>query len=499
MSYKATILSFFLSLAFGGAVAQSSPVVHVVLRGAVRDERGRGVAGVAVTDGTNVVRTDSRGQYTLQSTNESPFVYLSQPAGYEVPAKDHLPQFYKTVRPVKDVFVADFTLRKLSRPDTKHYTILWADPQINNGEQAAQMHATAVPDTKALVAELQKSGPVQGIAAGDISWDAPPIIPEYKKAVKEIGIPFYQVLGNHDMNIGVRSDERSDSVFRAAFGPSWYSFNRGQAHYVVLDNVFYYSDGYNYIGYLTERQLKWLEQDLAGVKPGSLVFVSMHISGYTDEKKLYGREKDNPGNITFNRRYLFELLKPFKAHLLTGHTHYNENRVEGGAYEHIHGAVCGAWWTTPICDDGTPAGYGVYEVNGTDVKWYYKSVGKPKDYQMRVYNRGAYPKKAGDVAVNVWNWDEAWKVEWIEDGTAKGAMRQEVDFDAEAVRLMSGEGKPGKYPWIEPRLTAHVFFATPSPTARRVEVVVTDRFGKQYREAMVLAPAAGQPSSLKAD
>lgn len=476
-----------LVLYFGIATAQTSPSVHVVLKGAVQDESGKGIAGVAVTDGTNVVRTNAKGMYYLQSTNESQFVYLSLPSGYEVPADNSIAQFYKKIQPQKGVFLANFLLRKMTRSDKIHYTIVWADPQINNAEQAGQMHSTAVPDTKALVAELQKEGPVHGIAAGDISWDAPPIIPEYKKAVKEMGIPFFQVLGNHDMDIHVRSDERTDSTFRESFGPSWYSFNRGEAHYVVLDNVFYYADGYNYIGYLTERQLKWLEQDLAGVKPGSPVFVSMHIPGYTDEKRWYKRDKDDIGVITTNRRFLFNLLKPFKAHLLTGHTHYNENHQDGGAYEHIHGAVCGAWWTMPLCEDGTPAGYGVYEINGTDVKWYYKSVGQPRDYQMRVYNRGAYANKPGDVAANVWNWDKDWKVVWYEDGLLKGAMRQEVDLDAEAVRLMQDKTRIGKYSWIKPGLTDHIFFATPSATANKVVVEVTDRFGNIYREEISLS------------
>ena len=31
------------------------------------------------------------------------------------------------------------------------------------------------------------------------------------------------------------------------FGPTYYSFDRGRVHYVVLDNVFYLSRGY--VGY----------------------------------------------------------------------------------------------------------------------------------------------------------------------------------------------------------------------------------------------------------
>ena len=482
-----SILFMLLVFVFISSEAQQSSFpVHIILLGKVQEHGGKGIAGVAVTDGINVVRTDRKGAYILESTNEAAFVYISLPSGYEVPTNGGIAEFYRKIESHHGVFKADFYLKKMARSDLRHYTILWADPQINNMEQAGQLHSTAVPDAKILATELLKSGPVLGIAAGDIAWDAAPIIPEYKKAVKETGIPFFQVLGNHDMNVNVRSDECSDSSFSENFGPSWYSFNRGEAHYVILDNVFYYSNGYNYIGYLTERQLKWLEQDLASVKPGSLVFVSMHISGYTEEKRRNRLKTDNPGNVTFNRRFLFDMLKPFKAHLLTGHTHYNENRTEAGVYEHIHGAVCAAWWTIPICDDGTPAGYGVYEVNGTNVKWYYKSIGFGREYQMRTYNRGAYPKKPADIAVNVWNWDKEWKVVWYEDGILKGPMRQEVDFDADAVRLMSGGGKPEKYSWIEPRLTDHLFFATPDASARKVSVEATDRFGSKYKEEILL-------------
>lgn len=461
-------------------------MVHLTLTGTVKDEGGKGIAGVAVTDGRNIVQTDKKGRYALQSTTEASFVYITLPSGYEIPHKGHIAAFYHKITPLKNKFKADFLLTRMARSDKKHYAIVWADPQINTREQADLLHNTAVPDTRQHVQTLLKEGPVHGLSAGDIAWDAPAIIPEYKKAVDEVGIPFFQVLGNHDMDIHTRSDERSVKSFSDSLGPAWYSFNRGDAHYIVLDNVFYYSDSYNYIGYITEQQFQWLEQDLARVKPGSLVFVAMHISAYTQEKQRYKREKDNPGNITFNRKYLFDLLKPFRAHLLTGHTHYNENRTEEGVYEHIHASVCAAWWTAPVCDDGTPGGYGVYEINGSELKWYYKSIGKPVSYQMRTYNRGTYPQRPADIAVNVWNWDKEWKVTWSEDGKFQGKMQQEVAFDAEAVQYMQGPDKPGKYPWIEPRLTDHMFFATPSKDARKVSIEVTDRFGNRYVEEIVL-------------
>jgi len=479
----ALIIVFFN---FEASTQSVNPSTPILLKGSVLDERGNGISGVAVTDGINVVSTNSKGAYSFYTTKEASFVYITLPSGYEIPTDKGIAQFYKKIEPVNGQFVAIFRLQKLKRSDHKHFTVLWADPQINTDEQAMQLISVSAPDTKAHVEELQKQGPVHGITAGDIYWDNAAMIPPYRKAVEVTGIPFFQVLGNHDMDFNARSDEESDNTFQNNFGPTWYSFNRGNAHYVVLDNVFYYSNGYNYIGYITERQLRWLEQDLSRVKPGAPVFVSMHISCYTHEKRRHKRKEDHPGNITFNRDVLYKMLEPFNAHLLTGHTHYNENVMEGGVYEHITAALCGAWWTTPICTDGTPAGYGIYEVDGNQVRWYYKSAGYSKDYQMRVYNRGRYGSRPNDIAVNVWNWDKDWKVEWIEDGRSMGQMKQETAQDADAIDTMAGPEKPGKYSWIEPDMTDHLFFATPSPGAKTIIIEVTDRFGNKYRETIRL-------------
>jgi hypothetical protein len=78
------------------------------------------------------------------------------------------------------------------------------------------------------------------------------------------------------------------------FGPAWYSFNVGKVHYIVINNNFFIGTDWYYIGYIDERQLQWLENDLKHVKKGSQVIVSLHIPTTLDKSD---REGFNYGNI----------------------------------------------------------------------------------------------------------------------------------------------------------------------------------------------------------
>jgi C terminal of Calcineurin-like phosphoesterase len=144
--------------------------------------------------------------------------------------------------------------------------------------------------------------------------------------------------------------------------------------------------------------------------------------------------------------------------------------------------VCGAWWTGPICTDGTPGGYGVYEVDGPALRWYYKAVGHDRAHQLRVYPKGSVPARPDEVVANVWNWDPEWKVIWFEDGISKGPMQQATALDPLAVELHAGPNLPAKHKWVEPTLTDHLFFAKPSAGAREIRVEAVDRFGTTYTE-----------------
>ncbi|BAV05646.1 3',5'-cyclic AMP phosphodiesterase CpdA [Filimonas lacunae] len=457
-------------------------VSSITLRGRVHS-KGKGIAGVAVTDGINIAQTDKNGEYELLSNATAQFVYISVPSGYAFPEEKGIAAFYKPISKAA-VVKNDFALDKLEVDDRKHHFVVWADPQVKNKSDVEQLVKQSVPDLKELVKSLPAGTLIHGIGCGDLVWDELELFEDYKKAVALTGVPFYNLIGNHDMDLEARTDDLSAHTFKQQFGPTYYSFNRGDIHYVVLDDVFFLGASKNYIGYITENQLQWLEQDLALVKPGSMIVVNLHIPTYTGQGRRMKKKEDEPGGTVANRKQLYKMLAPFKAHIMSGHTHFNDNWEEGDIMEHNHGTVCGAWWTGPICGDGTPAGYGVYEVDGSDIKWYYKGTGMTKDKQLRIYEKGRVKEYPDEISANVWNWDNKWKVEWYEDGVLKGEMQRRVSFDPWAAELYLGPQLPVKRKFVEPNLTDHMFFAKPTGQATKITVKATDRFGNIYEETI---------------
>ena len=128
----------------------------------------------------------------------------------------------------------------------------------------------------------------------------------------------------------------------------------------------------------------------------------------------------------------------------------------------------------------------MYEVSGSDIKWYYKSVGHDRQHQLRSYPKGSVPTHPADVVANVWNWDPQWQVVWYENGVRQGEMRQQTGLDPLAVQLQAGDQLPAKHKWVDPTMTDHLFFATPSAGAKEIRIEVTDRFGQVYTDTVAV-------------
>lgn len=435
---------------------------------------GNGIKDVVVTDGVYMTKTNYKGEYRLTIGVGSDFVYISTPSGYLPERNQSRPLFYQRLdRNGKKEY--NFNLVKNPRDDIRHIVMTHADPQLYKMDNF-KTYQKILDDCKELIADNNKD--IFGIDCGDLVGDKPELYSSYIDAVDGLNIPFYRVLGNHDMTLYGRSHETSYSKFEELFGPSYYSFNKGKAHYIVLNDVFYLSRDYFYAGYITEKQLIWLEKDIASIEPGSLVFVALHIPTRLEVGPVsFEYSNANIAGRVSNAAFLHELLKPYRVHIFSGHTHYNLNLEHSeNLFEHITAAVCGTWWQGDVCLDGTPQGYGIYEVDGDQVTWYYKSAGFPKDHQFRAYPAGSSSAYPDEVLANVWNWDSKWSVEWLEDGKLMGQMIRTTTIDPEAEALCADKEKL-EFNWISPLANEHMFRAPVKNKNALIEVRVTDRFG----------------------
>lgn len=440
---------------------------------------GRDLPGVSVSDGSTVVRTDGSGGFDFVSGPEGRFVFVSVPSRYAVPvggagtARHFLP-ISGGGREMK----ARFDLRR-SEEDGEHGFFLLADPQTLDMDDVARFRRETIPDVRRTFA--REGVPHFAVSCGDIMFDDLSLFPEYEKAVGGAGMPFFQVLGNHDVETAALSDDLSARTFERHFGPSWYSFERGEIHYVVLDDAFWNGD---YFGYIDERQLRWLRADLAHVERGRTVVLFAHIPVYCKSHERRGEEAPHPKASVVNRETLYEILRPYRSYILSGHMHESEYLEDGGAEIHVCGAVCGSWWAGDICRDGTPNGYSLYRARGSALSWRYHTTGKGPDHQMRLYRRGSDPDAPDAVVANVWAADKGWKVEWSEDGVRRFPMERRLGRDPLSVKLHTGPDLPDKHPWVEPVMTDHLFYAVPSASAEEVVVEATDRWGRTYRETL---------------
>ena len=469
------------------------------IRGRVHAE-SRGIAGVGITDGVTTVTTGRDGSYTLLAAPGAAFVSLRLPAGFRVPVQEtgtaglHQAILANSRRDAE----ASFRLERLATGDTSHAFLLLADTQTENAFEVARLHAETVPDVRQTLAGLGGRH-VFGVACGDIMFDDLTLFPEYERAVAGMGLPCFQVVGNHDLDLSGPTDEASVATFESRFGRGYYSFDRGEVHYVVLDDVLWF--GSDYVGYLDGRQLAWLAGDLALVEPGRTVVVFLHIPVASTRPERVARGKAMPGERVQNGEALYRLLEPYRAHILSGHTHEHEHIRTGGVLEHVHGTVCGAWWSGDICWDGTPNGYGVWEVNGEEIRWRYKATGQVADHRMRLYPRGADPTAPTDLVANVWDWDPECTVVWYEGADRRGELSRRIGLDPLSVRLHAGPTLPARRTWVEPTPTGHLFYAAVAEVTGEIRVEVTDRWGQVTVATLgpsPVSPPATLPEGTKA-
>lgn len=494
------------------------------LYGVVRDGDGRPVRGVVVSDGFSCCATDARGVYRLDRNPDAAFVFYSVPAAYEVDTGTGNPCFYERLDPARTRY--DFTLKALPDGAERQFRLFcMADPQCQNERQLSRFRSEAVPDIRRAAAESDRPG--YGVTLGDLAFsndrtDAMWVMEHMARAMDRrlTGIPVFQTMGNHDNTfVPVAPDAGSSTInmkyrraFENVFGPADYSWNRGEVHFVSMKDIDYRSGerSSEYSLGFSDEQIEWLRQDLSFVPRDRMVILCLHIPICTSKDE--------------NSMKVVGMLGEFaEAHIMAGHTHYNRNHIHpNGVYEHVHGAVCGAWWVSRLNGDGTPYGYGVYDIDGaTVVDWRYRGIGLDPDFQLRVYRgdavfggeyeRFAMPLGRDVITANVWNADPDWKIEVYENGRQTGVMKpvktttgvekpsekSSKDWWAVGYHIgVAGRGHRGGHSPLaggsrKSYMTTcrHMYVYRLNDPDAEIKVVATDRFGNRFEQSHIIAGA----------
>lgn len=452
------IWAFLFSIGLSAQTTATGYVFEDSNQNGKKDRREKGIENVAVTNGLEVVLTDVNGKYELP-VGDDDIISVIKPAQYKVRKNDdNLPQFFYIHKPKgspKSKFKGveptgklpksvDFALFPTEENDN-FTALVFADPQPYSLEEVDFF-------AKGIVAELEGIENVSfGISLGDLVGDDLSLFNPYIKAVKRVGIPWYNLLGNHDLNFDAPTDKLADETFEAHFGPANYAFNYGKVHFIVLDDVLYPDPrgGRSYWGGFREDQLQFIENDLQHVPKDHLVVLAFHIPLSEPDADNF-RDKD--------RERLFELLQPFPHTLsLSGHTHIQKQdffgKEEGWLQEKPHhhfnvGTTSGDWYSgkldeqgVPISTmrDGTPKGYAFINFEGNQYNVNYKAAGKSDNYQIEVFAPKVVAKgrntQAG-IFANVFMGTEGDEVMYRVDGGEWKKMRYTEEADPSYMSLI---------------------------------------------------------------
>jgi 3',5'-cyclic AMP phosphodiesterase CpdA len=507
-----------------------------------------GIPDVLVSNGREIAKTDAYGRYSLPIEEEN-IVFVVKPTGYMVPveAGTMLPRFhyihqpkgtpaelnlrYRGIEPTGPLPASvDFPLRKAAEP-AKFDVLLFTDPQPES-----PVEVDFVRDD--VVTALIGTTAAFGMTTGDIMFDDLSLFARQNRIIGQIGVPWWNIGGNHDLNYEAPGARYSRETFKRVFGPTYYAFEYGGALFLMLDNVDYLGtepkrprkDG-KYQGRIGERQLAFIANVLKETPADRLVVVAMHIP-----LRTY-LDPHGPALNTLDRGEFLKLIGNRPCVSFSGHTHTTEHHYFGADdgygdltphHHHVMTAVSGSWWSGPFdhrgiaaadSRDGSPNGFHVLSIDGNRYTTRFQPANEPNARQMRIVLDSEFHRDrrelyrdvrmgqllgspiprdhayATDVIVNVFDGGPRTKVAYRIGRRDPATMTREARPDP-FVQEVFARNEATKKPWVKADLSSHIWVARlPADLdagTHCIEVRVTDEYGREHRDHLVLEVTAGE-------
>jgi hypothetical protein len=499
-----------------------------------------GVPNVLVSNGRDVVATDASGRYTLTIDDET-IIFVIKPAGFTPPVEPAtmLHRFYRIHQPAGSPVSLDlrfegvaptaplpasldFALTRQDEP-ARFEVVMFTDPQ---------------PETPVEVDFIREdvSGALNGMQAafgmtlGDMMFDDLSLYGRYNGIIGTLGLPWYNIGGNHDLNFEAPDRHYSRETFKRVFGPPYYAFAYADAVFIMLDNVDYLGPNParpggsgKYQGRIDPKQMDFVKNLLAAIPADKLLVVTLHIP-----LRTYIDPEDPAQNLT-NRA---EFLKLFEGrpHLVSfsGHTHTTEHHYLDASdgwtgpdahHHHVLTAVSGSWWSGPydhrgvaVADsrDGSPNGFHILTVDGTACTTRFVPLKEPNGRQIRVsvlshlhdemrrdYRPGgliespialaAVPSTI--IAANVFDGGPRTTVV-LRIGDGSGIRMERRPIPDPFVEDLFARNQAVKKPWVSAAVSSHMWVARlPAHLGagvHRLQVVATQPDGRELRASMAL-------------
>ncbi len=346
---KKTLLLVFVLLVVSLVIGIEGYVFVDLNSNGILDAEDQVVQGCLISNGIEIVSSDSGGFYNISDSNG--FVFLIKPDGYVCSewyargVENH--DFLLTPIVENGVFAVVNDIHYADDPDL-FYESLGDREMIDNPDEYM---------TK-LVSILETISPDFIVCNGDMGASIKDIDDEtatrWATKVRDyltVGdIPVYYSVGNHETN---KKKEDPYDIFHNAYGPEYYSFNSCGTHYIVL-NTHNVVDG-SFIYEIDSVQLEWLKRDIESVALNTRIIVFSH-------EPIFNLAK------TDNYYEMMQIFADECSYHISGHRHTMIEYFDAPFVELTCGAISGAWWEGPS-PTGDEYGFTLFEMKRNDLNY----------------------------------------------------------------------------------------------------------------------------------